>query len=331
MNPEKHSRIVANRGRVEQRVLELVIEHSRIEWANLNSHLSDELGLDSMDMYDLFMDLEDNFEVSIVDDHRDTCSTPQQIADLIGRLAREAQPAPAPESPPATPGAKWAASGEPDPHGTRYDCERAALAMGHLTDDELANGAFLNYDQKLDIQAALQRKPGYHPPIAWMEAVKDRIRWLSRALARATAPIDMVLYCPACGKQHIDAPEPSMMAMDAAMFGGDWPDRWTNPPHRSHLCHGCKHVWRPADVATNGVAAVKTVGKADSAIDPAAPRKDTIKLLGRFATWVGHNIGHATYEQLRQTQEWRDVSVALADAAGVPHKIEAAQSEQFRG
>ena len=77
-------------------------------------------------------------------------------------------------------------------------------------------------------------------------------------------PIDMVLYCPKCHEQHIDAPEPSITAGDAAMFGGDWPDRWTNPPHRSHLCHGCGHVWRPADVPTNGVAAIKTKGKNDS-------------------------------------------------------------------
>lgn len=85
-----------------------------------------------------------------------------------------------------TPGAAWREAGKPDPHGTRYDCERAALAMGDLTDDELANGAFLNYDRKLDLDAVIARKPGYHPPIAWMEAVKDRIRWLSRKLEAAT-------------------------------------------------------------------------------------------------------------------------------------------------
>ena len=76
---------------------------------------------------------------------------------------------------------------EPDPHGTRYHCERAALALGHLSDDELANGAFMNYDQKLDIARALVNEPGYHPPIVWMTAVKDRIRWLSRQLAAARA------------------------------------------------------------------------------------------------------------------------------------------------
>ena len=64
-------------------------------------------------------------------------------------------------------------------------------------------------------------------------------------------PIDMVLHCPACGLQHIDAPDERT------------PD-WKNEPHRSHLCHGCGHIWRPADVPTNGVQATKTKGKADS-------------------------------------------------------------------
>ena len=79
-----------------------------------------------------------------------------------------------------TPAASWRQNGEADPHDSRYDCERAALAMGHLTDDELANGAFLNYDQPLNIAGILART--HASPIAWMTAVKDRIRWLSRKL-----------------------------------------------------------------------------------------------------------------------------------------------------
>lgn len=78
-----------------------------------------------------------------------------------------------------------------------------------------------------------------------------------RALAASPAPIDMVLHCPACGLQHIDAPGMNSEVDNHA---------WDNPPHRSHLCHGCGHIWRPADVPTNGVAAVKTKGKADSAL-----------------------------------------------------------------
>lgn len=74
-------------------------------------------------------------------------------------------------------------------------------------------------------------------------------------------PIDMVLYCPVCGVQHIDKPESRADEQERALVYD-----WTNPPHRSHLCHGCGHIWRPADVPTNGVQAVKTKGKADSPV-----------------------------------------------------------------
>lgn len=70
----------------------------------------------------------------------------------------------------------------------------------------------------------------------------------------------MVLHCPKCGLQHIDAPD-------------DRTPDWKNEPHRSHLCHNpaCGYIWRPADVPTNGVQAVKTKGKADSPIAATAP------------------------------------------------------------
>lgn len=77
--------------------------------------------------------------------------------------------------------------------------------------------------------------------------------------AQAT-PIPMVLHCPSCGMQHIDAPEESSVdRIEQAM-------RWTNPPHRSHLCHGCGTIWRPADVPTVGVEAILTRGKADKIV-----------------------------------------------------------------
>ena len=83
----------------------------------------------------------------------------------------------------ATLGATWRAKGEADPHGARYNCERAALTLGTLTDDELANGAFLAYDRQPSVEELLSGK-GF-TPIVWMTAVKDRIRWLSRKLAEA--------------------------------------------------------------------------------------------------------------------------------------------------
>lgn len=84
-----------------------------------------------------------------------------------------------------TPSSQWRASGEADPHAGRYDCERAALAMGDLTDDELANGAFMNYNAPLDVHGIVLGTAS--SPIAWMTAVKDRIRWLSRSLEKAVA------------------------------------------------------------------------------------------------------------------------------------------------
>lgn len=65
----------------------------------------------------------------------------------------------------------------------------------------------------------------------------------------AQVPIPMLLFCPACGTQHVDAPESA---------------EWTNPPHRSHLCHNCGCIWRPADVPTIGVERIETRGKADT-------------------------------------------------------------------
>lgn len=61
-------------------------------------------------------------------------------------------------------------------------------------------------------------------------------------------PIDMVLFCPHCGMQHVDAAN----AAD-----------WSNPPHRSHLCARCNFIWRPADVPTNGVEKIQTAGRDD--------------------------------------------------------------------
>lgn len=50
-------------------------------------------------------------------------------------------------------------------------------------------------------------------------------------------PIDMLLFCPACKAQHIDAP------------GEDW----SNPPHATHKCAYCGLLWRPSNSPTNGV------------------------------------------------------------------------------
>jgi hypothetical protein len=93
-------------------------------------------------------------------------------------------------------------------------------------------------------------------------------------------PIDMILHCPKCGKQHVDEVESVLVWTGGAVKEPSHEEvTWENPPHRSHLCHGCGHIWRPADVPTNGVAAIKTKGKADSAapdLRPSVPVSDEI-------------------------------------------------------
>lgn len=77
-------------------------------------------------------------------------------------------------------------------------------------------------------------------------------------------PVDMLLWCPRCHTQHIDEPD-------------ERTPEWSNPPHRSHLCHACGCIWRPADVPTNGVASIHTVGKADNWITTPAEPGDALR------------------------------------------------------
>lgn len=79
--------------------------------------------------------------------------------------------------------------------------------------------------------------------------------WAVFIAGHTNIPIDMLLYCPHCGELHVDEPN--------AEKG------WDNPPHRSHECQLCGWVWRPADVPTNGVAAIQTKGKLDKPARPA--------------------------------------------------------------
>lgn len=69
-------------------------------------------------------------------------------------------------------------------------------------------------------------------------------------------PIPMLLFCPKCKEQHIDKPEPEK--------------GWANPPHKSHLCHFCGCIWRPADVETTGatIYEILTTGEKDTWPEP---------------------------------------------------------------
>lgn len=72
-------------------------------------------------------------------------------------------------------------------------------------------------------------------------AVRELNRLLETKSAPRSAiaePIEMLLFCPRCGMQHVDAPN--------AVQG------WTNPPHATHTCQGCGLLWRPSNENTTG-------------------------------------------------------------------------------
>lgn len=116
--------------------------------------------------------------------------------------------------------------------------------------------------------------------------------------AHTCAPIPMVLYCPNCGLQHVDAPEPE--------------NGWENPPHKSHLCHGCKAVWRPADVATVGVEAIETRGERDTW----PPREVRIIVNGVEKMTMGQEVAYDYVIALNDPTERRLMSVTYTGAEG---------------
>jgi rubredoxin len=65
------------------------------------------------------------------------------------------------------------------------------------------------------------------------------IQQISRRLRADAAPIPMLLWCPECGKRHVD-----QLAND----GTDW----SKKIHTKHSCQGCGMTWRPAGGPTTG-------------------------------------------------------------------------------
>ncbi|NTZ82245.1 hypothetical protein FCJ61_04225 [Burkholderia metallica] len=119
-----------------------------------------------------------------------------------------------------------------------------------------------------------------------------RLRALLAAHPGQPESIDMLLFCPKCGVQHVDAPEtePGRLISSGPNAGRAVAPKttWSNPPHRSHLCAKCGCIWRPADVPTNGVAAIETRGKADTWNGQPEPRTDvTADDVSRLMRFVG--------------------------------------------
>ncbi|MFM0243816.1 hypothetical protein [Paraburkholderia sediminicola] len=116
---------------------------------------------------------------------------------------------------------------------------------------------------------------------------------MKAAPAAADEPIPMLLFCPRCGTQHIDKPEWETVCDSSIGLQTKDVCRWHNPPHRSHLCHACDLIWRPADVTTTGVESILSKGNADT-WTPEMP-------------WTGHNRSVASLALTDQQKADRDL------------------------
>jgi hypothetical protein len=129
-----------------------------------------------------------------------------------------------------TPAAKWREEGQADPHGEHYNCQRAALTLGELTDDELANGVFLHGNEPLNINALLRKTPGYHSAVVWLTAGKDRIRWLSRVLEESKSREEALQVRLNTADQRIDELEQDKARLDA-LEANCWDVRYDSSPN----------------------------------------------------------------------------------------------------
>lgn len=97
-----------------------------------------------------------------------------------------------------TPAAQWRENTEPDPHGDSFRVQRARLAKGHLTDDQLANAVFME------------------PTIPMLTAAKERIRWLSRRVDDDDRPVHVLRHALLAIRERDTLPDGSLGAFAEA-------------------------------------------------------------------------------------------------------------------
>lgn len=128
--------------------------------------------------------------------------------------------------------------------------------------DEMIERAARAMCRKFDLPSSLDEMATCDKWRRFADEARCCLEVVASMLASAKQPIPMILHCPSCHTQHIDAPETTMQRYHAADIGEPL-TIWNNPPHRSHLCHKCGTIWRPADVPTVGVEKIQTEGKHD--------------------------------------------------------------------
>jgi hypothetical protein len=102
-----------------------------------------------------------------------------------------------------TPSADWREAGEGDPHPWYAGKRREDLALGDLTDDQMANAVFLYADQRPDISAVIAGTAKM--PIVYTTAAKDRIRWLSRQNEANAARVEALTIALSASTDRLSA------------------------------------------------------------------------------------------------------------------------------
>jgi hypothetical protein len=118
---------------------------------------------------------------------------------------------------------------------------------------------------------AQAKRACYSNFVKTLRSIDKEIAALRDRAERAEAPVDAVLWCPQCFEQHIDEAAPGICETCGSDQQGCTCEvftQWLNPPHKSHRCGNCNHVWRPAEKATNGVRSLKSKGERDGDPQP---------------------------------------------------------------
>jgi acyl carrier protein len=78
---------------VEQRVIEIVCEHLAVSKENVNRNTSfiEDIGADSLDIVELVMELEEEFDIQIPDDQAEKIKTVGEAIDYIENATKNKQ------------------------------------------------------------------------------------------------------------------------------------------------------------------------------------------------------------------------------------------------
>jgi acyl carrier protein len=83
----EESVVAANEDRVEERVIEIVCENLGVnkEQVTRNTSFTEDVGADSLDIVELVMELEEEFEITIPDEQAEKIKTVGEAIDYIKR------------------------------------------------------------------------------------------------------------------------------------------------------------------------------------------------------------------------------------------------------